>query len=265
MQKLIKIGGSSAETPGWYFRLAELLWEESKFFFFQANRRDDTLLELGKNADSREVARLQGEKADLERQSKKLQDQAVALYRAIVAKYPKYSRMDEVLFFLGETLMKRDRDSVDGLKAYRALIKNYPQSHFVPDAWMAFGEHYFELANKADRFGNLKKALESYRNATADKTSNIYGFAMYKQGWVHYNLGEWQEALDLFRAVILLGRSVRLRRPEGPQAGAGEGGPQGLRPHLQPRRDRRGRGRRLPPDRRRGRLVRHAEVARRDL
>ncbi len=205
MQKLIKLGGDSGETPGWYFRLAELLWEESQFYFFQSNRRDDTLLELGKRGDPREVARLKDEKADLEKQSKKLQDQAVALYRAIVARYPKYKRMDEVLFFLGENLTKQDRDSVDGLKAYRALIKGYPQSRFVPDAWMAFGEHYFEKANKGDRVGNLKKALEAYRNAAADKTSSIYGFATYKQGWVHYNLGEWQEALDLFRAVINFG------------------------------------------------------------
>jgi len=204
MQKLIRIGGDSSETPGWYFRLAELLWEESQYYFFEANRRDDAILALGKGS-SREVARLRDEKAGLEKQSRRLQDQAVALYRAIVKKYPKYPRMDEVLFFLGENLTKRDRDSVDGLKAYRALIKNFPQSRFVPDAWMAFGEHYFEKANKQDRIGNLKRALQAYRNAAADKASNIYGFAIYKQGWVHYNLGEWPEALDMFRAVILFG------------------------------------------------------------
>jgi len=205
MQKLIKLGGDSGETPGWFFRLAELLWEESQFFFFQAGRRDDQVIALGKKGDPRELARLQAERAELEKQSKKLQDQAVALYKAIVAKYPKYPRMDEVLFFLGENLTKRNREDVDGLKAYRALIKNFPESRFVADAWMAFGEHYFEKANKADRIGNLQKALEAYRNAAADKTSNIYGYAMYKQGWVHYNLANWQEALDLFRAVILFG------------------------------------------------------------
>jgi TolA-binding protein len=205
MQKLIKLGGDSSETPGWYFRLAELLWEESQFYFFQAGRRDDQVIALGKKGDPREVSRLQAEKADLEKQSKKLQDQAVALYRAIVSRYPKYPRMDEVLFFLGENLTKRNRDDVDGLKAYRALIKNFPQSRYVPDSWMAFGEHYFEKANKVDRVANLQKALEAYRNAAADKASNIYGYAMYKQGWVHYNLANWQEALDLFRAVILFG------------------------------------------------------------
>jgi TolA-binding protein len=205
MQKLIRIGGDSSETPTWYFRLAELLWEESQYFFFEANRRDDALIGLGKRGDPREVTRLQGEKVDLEKQSKRLQEQAVALYKAIVKKYPKYPRMDEVLFFLGDNLTKRSRDDVEGLKAYRALIKSFPGSRYVPDAWMAFGEHYFEKANKQDRIGNLKKALEAYRNAAADKTSNIYGYAVYKQGWVHYNLSEWTEALDLFRAVILFG------------------------------------------------------------
>jgi tetratricopeptide (TPR) repeat protein len=205
MQKLIKLGGDTSETPGWYFRLAELLWEESQFYFFQAGRRDDQVIALGKKGDARDVARLQAEKADLEKQSKKLQDQAVALYRAIVKKYPKYPRMDEVLFFLAENLTKRNREDVEGLKAYRALIKNFPDSRFVPDCWMAFGEHYFEKANREDRLGNLKKALEAYKNAAADKSSNIYGYAMYKQGWVHYNLANWQEALDLFRAVILFG------------------------------------------------------------
>jgi TolA-binding protein len=205
MQKLIKLGGDSTETPAWYFRLAELLWEESQFYFFQGGRRDDQILALGKKGDPREIARLQAEKVDLEKQSKRHQESAVALYRAIVKKYPKYPRMDEVLFFLAENLTKRNREDVEGLKAYRALIKNYPQSRFVPDAWMAFGEHYFEKANKGDRAGNLGKALEAYRNAAADKTSNIYGYAIYKQGWVHYNLGNWQEALDLFRAVILFG------------------------------------------------------------
>ena len=83
---------------------------------------------------------------------------------------------------------------------------------------------------------------------------------MYKQGWVHYNLGEWQEALDLFRAVINFGERRHPGPPPGPEARAREGGPQGLRPDLQPRRDRRGGGRRLPPDRRRRRLVRHAQA-----
>ncbi len=204
LQKLIKLGGAPEEMPGWYFRLAELLWEESQYFFFEAGRRDDRIIALGKS-DPVQVQSLQAEKRQLEGQSRRHQEQAVALYKAIVDKYPKYKRMDEVLFFLAENLAKRDRFDENAMKAYRALITRFPDSRFVPDCWLAFGEYYFERANKHDRYGNLKKALEAYKRAASFQESSVYGFAMYKQAWVHYNLGEWNEALDLFRAVIYFG------------------------------------------------------------
>ena len=206
LRRLIDLGGGSVEdTPQWYFRLAELLWEESQYFFFEANRRDDRLIALGTKGNPREIDRLMGEKKDLERESARHKDQAVALYKAIVAKYPKYPRLDEVLYFLAENLSKRNRNDPDALKAYRALIQRFPQSRYVPDAWMAFGEYYFEKANEADRLGNLRRALEAYRKAATYQESSVYGYALYKQAWVHYNLTEWSEALELFRAVIFFG------------------------------------------------------------
>jgi TolA-binding protein len=206
LRRLIDLGGGSAtETPQWYFRLAELLWEESQYFFFEANRRDDRLIALGTKGDPREIDRLMAERKDLERQAERHKDQAVALYKAIIAKYPKYPRLDEVLYFLAESLSKRNRNDPDALKAYRALIQKFPQSRYVPDAWMAFGEFYFEKANVSDRVGNLRKALEAYRKAATYQESSVYGYALYKQGWVHYNLNEWSEALELFKAVIFFG------------------------------------------------------------
>jgi tetratricopeptide (TPR) repeat protein len=205
LQKLIQLGGGSeAETPQWYFRLAELQWEEAQYFFFEANRRDDRVIQLG-TTNPGETARLQAEKKDLEAQSRKLQEQSVALYKAIVTRYPKFTRMDEVLYFLGENLSRRNPNDPDALKAYRALIERYPKSRYVPDAWMAFGEYYFNKANKADRSGNLARALESYRKAAEYQESSVYGYALYKQAWVHYNLGQWSEALELFRGVIFFG------------------------------------------------------------
>ena len=126
LQKLIQLGGGSeAETPQWYFRLAELQWEESQYFFFEANRRDDRMIQLGKSSPA-ETARLQAEKKDLEAQTRRLQEQSVALYKAIVTRYPKFPRLDEVLYFLGENLSRRNPNDPDALKAYRALIERYP-------------------------------------------------------------------------------------------------------------------------------------------
>ena len=139
-------GGSDQDTPQWYFRLAELLWEESQYFFFEANRRDDRLIALGTKGDPREIDRLMAEKKELEAQQKKHRDQAVALYGAIIKRYPKYPRLDEVLYFLAENLSKRNRNDPDAIKAYGALIQRFPKSRFVPDAWMAVGEYWFEKA-----------------------------------------------------------------------------------------------------------------------
>jgi tetratricopeptide (TPR) repeat protein len=204
LEKLIRLGGSAQEMPSWLFRLAELHWEEAQYLFFEANRRDDQVAALGARPDARAVERLRGEKRELEGRSRTEQDEAIRLYRDIVKGWPQYPRLDEVVFFLGENLWRRQQRD-EALKAYRALITRFPSSRFVPDAWMAFGEHYFDSAEKSARNENLKKALESYKRAAARTESSIYGYALYKQGWVHYNLGAWGEALDLFRAVILFG------------------------------------------------------------
>ena len=205
LQKLVKLsaGDGDKDLPGYYFRLAELLWEESQYFFFEANRKDGELIALPKG-DAR-AGRMQVERNQAEQQHRDLQKQAVALYRAIIKKYPKYERLDEVLFFLARNLLQRDRTDEDAMKAYRALIKSFPESPYVPDAWMAFGEYYFEKANKGDRPGNLKKALEAYQRAASYQESSVYGYALYKQGWVQFNLGNFAAALDLFRAVVFFG------------------------------------------------------------
>jgi tetratricopeptide (TPR) repeat protein len=206
LRRLIELGGGGeADMPQWYFRLAELLWEESQYYFFEAGRRDDRLIELGTRGDPREIDRLMAEKKDLDGQTERLQVQAVALYKAIIGKYPDYPRLDEVLYFLGENLSRRRRDDPEALKAYRALITRFPKSRYVPEAWMAFGEYYFEKSSTADRVGNLNKALEAYGKAATYQESGVYGYALYKQGWVHYNLGAYDRAMDMFRAVIFFG------------------------------------------------------------
>jgi tetratricopeptide (TPR) repeat protein len=206
LRRLIELGGGGeADMPQWYFRLAELLWEESQYYFFEAGRRDDRLIELGTRGDPHEIDRLMAEKKDLDGQTQKLQVQAVALYKAIIGKYPDYPRLDEVLYFLAENLSRRKRDDPDALKAYRALITRFPNSRYVPDSWMAFGEYYFDKSATSDRVGNLKRALEAYGKAATYQESNVYGYALYKEGWVHYNLGAYDQAMDMFRAVIYFG------------------------------------------------------------
>ncbi|HEY7726361.1 MAG TPA: tetratricopeptide repeat protein, partial [Anaeromyxobacteraceae bacterium] len=201
LDKLIRLGGAPQEMPGWLFRLAELHWEEAQYLFFEANRRDD---EIARTRDSAAAGRARAEKRQLEERQKAQQEEAIRLYKEVVRRFPDYPRLDEVVFFLGENLWRQQRRK-EALEAYKALIGRFPKSRFVPDAWMAYGEYYFDQAEKVARNENLGKALESYKRAAARTESSVYGYALYKQGWVHYNLGAWAAALDLFRAVILFG------------------------------------------------------------
>src|SRR5262245_42154512 len=51
LKKIIAYSNDAKETPKLLFRLGELYWEESKFFFFEANRRDDALIDALNRGD----------------------------------------------------------------------------------------------------------------------------------------------------------------------------------------------------------------------
>jgi tetratricopeptide (TPR) repeat protein len=202
LQRIIELSGDSKETPDLLFRLGELYFEESRDYFFQANRKDDDLI---RGLATKDVA-LQ-EKAKKERTALMVQRDAnaklaVNQYTQIVQKYRDYPRTDEVLFFLAHNLMDLNEEK-KALIAYGKLVKDYPKSRFVPDAYLAFGEYYFN--NSKGRRDWLLKALEAYKSAANYPESSIYGFALYKQGWCHFNLTDYPRAMDLFKATVLYG------------------------------------------------------------
>lgn len=210
LEELLRLGGAEAEVPGWLFRLAELHWEESQYLFFEANRLDDAILRAEPGAArARELA---AEKRDLEARSRREQEAAVARYLEIVRRYPQWSRMDEVLFFLGENLSRQHR-AREASAAYRRLLTRFPRSRYVPDAWVALGEYWFDEAEKGDRARRLAAAREAYRRAAARPDGDLRGYALYKEAWVDYNLGAFRDALALFAQVARLG-----------EAGGGSGG-----------------------------------------
>ncbi|MEM7675686.1 MAG: tetratricopeptide repeat protein, partial [Myxococcota bacterium] len=178
LNRLLDLGPDEREVPGLKFRLAELYYEKSRFYFFRAQ-------EAGTEAERR----------NSQRASKEWLQRALDLYRDIRARYPKYERGPEVLFALGQSYWSQGRFD-EATKAYADLIRNFADSPLVPEAWIAFGEYYFNR-------NSVYKALKSYQNAATDKRSRVYGFALYKQAWCYYNLAEWEKALRLFRGTVL--------------------------------------------------------------
>src|SRR5438045_981618 len=100
LQKLLKITPEGdKDRPGLLFRLAELLYEESKDFFFQANRKDDEYIKALNKKDKAGMERAKAEKADLDKKAEDFAVKARDAYSEIAQKYRDYERSDEVLYF----------------------------------------------------------------------------------------------------------------------------------------------------------------------
>lgn len=202
LKKIISLSPDPKEAPSLLFRLGEFYWEESKFFFFEANRKDDDLLQAMSRNDAAGQQRAKAEKAELIGKQKEYGKLAVEQYTKIVQEYPSFERTDEVLFFLGQYLMEEGQDR-KALVAFKRLVEKHPKSKFIPDAYFAFGEYYFN--NSKGKRPELEKALVAYKKAAEFPESQVYAFALYKQGWCHYNMGDFESAKDKFKTVVLYG------------------------------------------------------------
>jgi len=202
LEQMVAIGGDSAEQPDLLFRLAELNWEESRYWFFEANRMEDKALRCEQGGDAACATSARTEQQAYLKNRDDFQARAILRYQELIGKYPDYKRVDEVLFFLGHNYWEAGKDK-EALAAYKALIQRFPKSQFVADAWLAFGEWYFN--NSEGKRDMLQKALDAYTKAAAYPESRVYGFAVYKQGWCLYNLGDYPGAADKFKATVFYG------------------------------------------------------------
>ncbi|MFL5356492.1 tetratricopeptide repeat protein [Archangium sp.] len=202
LKKIISLSADPKEQPSLLFRLGELYWEESKFYFFEANRKDDELLEAMNRGDSAGQSRAKASKAELLTRQKQYSRLALDQYTKIVQEYPDFERSDEVLFFLGTNLMEEGQDR-KALVVFKRLVEKHPKSRYMPDAWLAFGEYYFN--NSKGKHADLERALAAYKKAAEYPESQVYAFALYKQGWCYFNLADYANAKDKWKSVVLYG------------------------------------------------------------
>lgn len=218
LQKIIDLSDDKVEKPNLLFRLGELYWEESRFYFIEANRQDDVRIAAIKAGNKAGIQAAEEAKDRLSETQRNYAGQAVQQYLRIVQNYPKYERTDEVLYFLGLNLgeMGDDRRSV---AAFKRLTDNYKNSKYLPDAYLALGEFYFN--NSKGNRQDLLQALGYYQSATKFSESPVYGYALYKQGWCYFNLNDFEKAMDQFKAVVLFAEFAGVEEVEGKKGSKG--------------------------------------------
>lgn len=156
-------------------RLGELYIERSDF------QRDQELdfyvfqYEKWKNTD----AKTRGKQPQISYKASESQIHlAINAFRKLVTSYPKHPRTDAALYSLAGALSRTNDDNA--LLYYKQLIKQFPKSPLVPDAWLAMGEYYFDKHQ-------IPEATKAYQSVMEYKTHRAYAFAVYKLGWCYYN------------------------------------------------------------------------------
>lgn len=174
-------GASRAEG---LFKLAELLWEESRITYVA-------------RMDAFERAR---EKCRVERCRNPPKEprldfrESADLYRAILADHPDFRRTDLVLYLVGFAEREAGR-AADSLEYFRKVISDHPQSPLYGDSWMMIGEYHFakfEWSPARDAYG---KVLERPDAPT-------YDLALFKTAWCDWKLGDIELAKKRFKLVL---------------------------------------------------------------
>jgi hypothetical protein len=135
---------------------------------------------------------------------KAAREKAIVYYTQMKNDYPDYSKIDEVLYYLAYE-HEQGGNLKDARSVYFELIQKAPKSPFIPYAYLAFGELFFQEAQgdpaKWDLAGAAYKEVIKY----PPPTNKQFGYARYKLGYVHWNKGEYPAALNEFKKVIEYG------------------------------------------------------------
>lgn len=120
---------------------------------------------------------------------------AQAIYVRLIDEYPGFRKLDTVRYLYGFSL--RDQGKTQQAQdQFWAIVKKHPRSSFVPDAWLAIGDHRFY----AD--GDFKTALEAYNKVLEHPQSDSYAMALFKSAWCYWKLGDSPSAIRRFKEVL---------------------------------------------------------------
>lgn len=200
LEEFVTQHADNRAMPEALYRLAALYWERSQERFLSA---------MGRWADTVERCKADPESCPQGPPPEPTLDltDSQALYERLIGQYPGFRKLDTVRYLYGFSL--RDQGRVQEAQAqFWAIIRKHPRSSFVPDAWLAIGDHRFYSDNDFD------SALEAYERVLGYPDSDGYAMALFKSAWCHWKLGQSEAAVRRFKEVLDQGGD-----PEADEAG----------------------------------------------
>jgi cellulose synthase operon protein C len=186
---------SSPHRGELWLRLAEAYVDKARLIEFRIMTKNDQAMAAFQAGKLKQKPKL-----DLSA-SKEYNKKAIQLYEWFLRDFPKDSKIDQALFFLGFNYFEIG-DSKKGQEYYIRLTKEYPNSLYVSESNFALGEYNFENEH-------YKPALEYYSRVASEKASRLYSFALYKSAWCYYKLNQSLKGLTYLEQVIFEGRKSK--------------------------------------------------------
>jgi TolA-binding protein len=114
---------------------------------------------------------------------------------------PAYPLLDEVYYYLAYEY-EQASDTANARRVYLDLITKTPNSKYIPNAYLAFGELFFnEAMGDPTKWDPAKQAYIKVI-AKPPPENKVYGYAWYKLAYVFWNQGDLPHALDAFKKTI---------------------------------------------------------------
>jgi TolA-binding protein len=139
---------------------------------------------------------------------------AIKNYTSLKDQYPKWCQnnnaanpaqstgcTDEVLYYLAyeyEQALNLDQ----ARKIYLELIQSWPNSKFIPNAYLAFGELFFnEAQGDPSKWALAEQSYSEVIKYPAPE-NKVWGYAHYKLGYVYWNKGDFARAMSELKKTI---------------------------------------------------------------
>jgi tetratricopeptide (TPR) repeat protein len=197
LQRLVRnTRTSDPRRPDILLRLAETYFEMQTVVNARVRSFDEPIFAARRAKNAAKVRQLAQNQRQANQQLNTIRQESIRTYATLVQDHSDYRRMDEVLFSLAfglEELTQHDR----ARQVYHRLIKGFPQSRFVPHAYLSFAEFYFND-------GNMAAAIQFYDKVTEFPPARnpVYGYALYKSAWAAYNVENFDASLRKFVEVV---------------------------------------------------------------
>ena len=174
------------------FRLSDHFLEKKAYFELQSGSLYEQIYTAEEKGQKDKAKQLKAKQKAFDGKAKEASEQAVKLYKALVTSpaLSKYKRIDEALYFYAFELGQLGREA-EMKDAYVKLIQDFPNSQYIPNAYLSFADYYFNKNQIGD-------ALRLYEKVITFKDSPVYAYALYKMGWCHLNpVGTAEPRYDL--------------------------------------------------------------------